>query len=61
MVGGAVATIFSLLALAWVREWVGGILGIFGAEKGSPVVANCIIVVAVLLIYVLDFAINVSK
>lgn len=61
MVGGALATVCSLLALAWVREWVGGILRLFGAEKNSPIVANSILVVAVLLVYVLDFAINVSK
>lgn len=61
MVGGALATVVSLLALAWAREWVGGFFMLFGADKTSPLVTNSILVVAVLLIYVLDFAINVSK
>ena len=61
MIGGALATAISLLALAWVREWLGGFLGVFGADKSSPLVTNSVLVVAVLLIYVLDFSINVSK
>ncbi|KAI9746322.1 MAG: hypothetical protein M1818_000034 [Claussenomyces sp. TS43310] len=58
MIAGASATIFSLLALAWVREIVGGFLGLFGADPASHGVKTCIIIVAVFLVYILDFAIN---
>ncbi|KAK1964710.1 general alpha-glucoside permease [Colletotrichum eremochloae] len=58
MLGGAVATIISLMFLAWTREIVTGILGLFGADTESRAVKNTIICVAVVGIYVLDFAIN---
>ncbi|OLN88093.1 General alpha-glucoside permease 1 [Colletotrichum chlorophyti] len=58
MLGGAVATVISLMFLAWTREIVGGIMGLFGADPESPAVKNSIICVAVVGIYVLDFAIN---
>jgi solute carrier family 45 protein 1/2/4 len=58
MVAGAAATIAALLCLAWVREIVGGILGIFGADRESNRVKVTIIVVAVIFVYILDFAIN---
>lgn len=58
MLGGAIATIISLMFLAWTREIVGGFLGLFGADPESQGVKNSIIVVAVVGIYVLDFAIN---
>lgn len=65
MVGGAVATAVSLIVLAWAREIVEGIaLVIFGSdavETGDASgggVRNTMIVVAVVMIYVLDFAIN---
>ncbi|TVY39524.1 General alpha-glucoside permease [Lachnellula subtilissima] len=58
MAVGAAATIISLLALAWVREIVGGILGLFGADRESNGVRTTIIIVAVLFVYLLDFAIN---
>lgn len=58
MAVGAAATIISLLALAWVREIVGGFLGLFGADSESRGVKTSIIVVAVLFVYLLDFAIN---
>ncbi|KAG9234451.1 hypothetical protein BJ875DRAFT_423925 [Amylocarpus encephaloides] len=58
MVVGALATILSLLALAWVRETIGGILGLFGADRESQGVKVTIIVVAVMWVYILDFAIN---
>jgi len=61
MIAGGLATIISLLALAWTRELVRGIMGIFGAEPESRAVTNSIIVVAVLFVYVLDFAINTGK
>ncbi|KAK4157093.1 major facilitator superfamily domain-containing protein [Chaetomidium leptoderma] len=58
MVGGAVATIISLMLLAWTKETVGGFLGLFGAAPDSNFVKYSIIVIAVLWVYVLDFAIN---
>jgi solute carrier family 45 protein 1/2/4 len=58
MIGGTAATILSLLALAWVREMVGGFLGLFGAPRESEGVKTSIIVTAVVFVYVLDFAIN---
>ena len=61
IVGGAIATILSLMILAWAKEIVAGFLGIFGADRESDFVKNSIITFAVLFIYVLDFAINVSK
>lgn len=60
-IGGGLATIISLMILAWTREIVGGILGIFGVEKDSRTMSVTVMVFAVFLIYVLDFAINVSK
>lgn len=60
ILGGASATIVSLLALAWTKEVVGGFLGLFGAQKDDPGVKVTIIVVAVLFVYILDFAINTS-
>jgi solute carrier family 45, member 1/2/4 len=61
MIVGGLATIISLLALAWTREMVWGVTGIFGADPESPRVRNTIIVVAVLFVYILDFSINTGK
>jgi solute carrier family 45 protein 1/2/4 len=61
IVGGAAATILSLMVLSWAKEIMGGFLGIFGADPESEGVRTCIMLFAVLFIYVLDFAINVSK
>ncbi|KAI9669799.1 MAG: hypothetical protein M1829_005054 [Trizodia sp. TS-e1964] len=58
MAGGALATIISLMALAWTREIVAGFLGIFGVPAESQGVKLTIMMVAVLFIYVLDFSIN---
>ncbi|KAE8446687.1 hypothetical protein EG329_011731 [Mollisiaceae sp. DMI_Dod_QoI] len=58
MIAGSIATILSLLCLAWVREVVGGILGLFGADRESEGVKVAIIVVAVFWVYILDFSIN---
>ncbi|OJD09633.1 hypothetical protein AJ78_09003 [Emergomyces pasteurianus Ep9510] len=58
MIGGGIATIISLLALAWTREIVGGFLGIFGVTFRSTGVKVTSIVVATILMYCLDFAIN---
>ena len=61
MAAGSTATIISLLALAWVREIVGGFLGLFGVELESEEVKVSIIVVAVLFVYILDFSINTGR
>lgn len=61
MVFGSLATILSLLALAWIREIVGGGLELLGADKESNGVKNTIIVAAILFIYILDFSINTGK
>ncbi|KAK4236816.1 major facilitator superfamily domain-containing protein [Achaetomium macrosporum] len=58
MLGGTVATIASLMFLAWTKEIVGGFLGLFGADPNSTFVRYSVIVTAVLWVYVLDFAIN---
>ncbi|KAB5570194.1 major facilitator superfamily domain-containing protein [Coniochaeta sp. 2T2.1] len=58
MLVGAAATICSLLMLAWTKETVGGFLGLFGADRESYGVKVTIIVVAVIWVYILDFAIN---
>jgi solute carrier family 45 protein 1/2/4 len=61
MVVGGITTVLCLLALAWVREIVGGGLGLFGADRQSEGVQITIIVVATILMYGLDFAINTGK
>ncbi|KAI1393767.1 major facilitator superfamily domain-containing protein [Hypoxylon trugodes] len=58
MLGGAAATALSYMFLAWIREIVGGILGLFGADPASHGVKVTIIVIAVIWIYVLDVAVN---
>jgi solute carrier family 45 protein 1/2/4 len=59
--GGAVATVVSLLALAWARQIVGGFLGLFGADPALQLVRVSIMGFAVLCIYIVDFSINVRK
>ena len=61
MIGGGLATVVALLALAWAREMVGGFLGLFGVASDSRGVKVTAIVVAILFMYVLDFAINTGK
>lgn len=58
MAGGTVATIISLLALAWTREIVGGVVKTFGGDPGSNGGKTTAIVFAVIWVYVLDFSIN---
>ncbi|KAI0180125.1 MFS general substrate transporter [Hypoxylon sp. FL1284] len=58
MLGGAAATALSLMFLSWIREIIGGILSLFGADPESHGVKVTIIVVAVIWIYVLDVAVN---
>ncbi len=61
MVGGTIATIFSLMSLAWTKETVGGFLVLLGADPESQFVKYSILVTAVIWIYVLDFAINTGR
>lgn len=49
------------MVLAWAREIVTGFFSLFGADSQSDLVKNGVIIFAVLFVYVLDFAINVSK
>ena len=58
MVGGAIATIASLMFLSWTKEIVSGFLGLFGVDPESHGMKLSIIVVAVLFVYILDFSIN---
>lgn len=61
MLAGAAATIISLVALAWAREIVSGVLGIFGADAASHSVKITAITFAIIFVYILDFAINTGK
>ena len=61
MIAGAAATIVSLVALAWAREIVSGILSVFGADPGSNMVRVTAIIFATLFVYILDFSINTGK
>lgn len=58
MLGGALATIISLMILAWSKNIVGGFLHLFGADPASQGVKITTIVFAVLWVYILDFSIN---
>lgn len=58
MIGGGMATIFCLLILAWVREIIAGVLGIFGADAQSNGVKITTLVFATIMMFCLDFAIN---
>ncbi|PWY67535.1 MFS general substrate transporter [Aspergillus heteromorphus CBS 117.55] len=55
--GGALLVV-CLLALAWVREIVGGIVGLFGIDAQSAGAKTTVLVAATLLMYCQDFAIN---
>lgn len=62
MVFGALATIVSLMALAWARELIYGLMhGIFRIDAKSEAIITVTIIFAVLMIYVLDFSINVIQ
>ncbi|KAJ5759998.1 hypothetical protein N7520_007154 [Penicillium odoratum] len=58
MVFGGVATILSLLLLAWVKDLVGGLLSVFGVDPASNGTKITIMIVATLMMFCLDFAIN---
>ena len=61
MLGGAAATIVSLMFLAWAKETVAGIMGIFGADPASKSVVTTTMVLAIIGVYVLDIAINTAQ
>jgi solute carrier family 45 protein 1/2/4 len=61
MIGGAAATILSLMALAWTRELIGGFLELCGVARDSEATRISTITFAVLMIYILDFSINVIQ
>ena len=58
MVTGAVATAISFLALAWAKEIIHPLLGLFGANPDSRGVEVSTMIWATLFVYVLDFSIN---
>lgn len=58
VIGGAIATVLAYMFLAWIREIIGGIFGLFGADPQGDVVKTAVMVVAVVWIYVLDVAVN---
>lgn len=61
MVVGGIATVISLLALAWVREMTGGFLGLFGVDPASSATRTVVIVLATILMYCLDFSVNTGR
>ncbi|KAI7493918.1 hypothetical protein KC357_g917 [Hortaea werneckii] len=58
MVAGAIATVLSLMGLAWARELIGSIGALFGIPPESESTQLACVVFAILMIYVLDFSIN---
>lgn len=61
MVVGSAATVVSLLALAWVKEIVGGFLSIFGVDPASNGTRIVVIIMATIIMYSLDFAVNTGS
>ena len=61
IIGGAAATILSMMLLAWAKEIVDGTLTLFGIDPKLEPSQMSVIVFAVAFVYILDFAINVSK
>lgn len=61
MLGGAAATMASLMILAWSKDIVTGLLSLFGADPASQGVKVTVIVFAVIWIYILDFSINTGE
>lgn len=55
------STVISLFALAWAREIIGTILPLFGFQYSDPSVGTTSIVFAVVMVYVLDFSINMIQ
>ena len=61
IIGGAIATIASLMLLGWAREIIALFGKLFGADGENEWVVTITMIFAVLLVYVLDFAINVIQ
>ena len=61
MIGGGIATVLSLLALAWARDIVGAISAIGGGDGHSKGVRIGAIIFATVFMYIFDFAINTGK
>lgn len=61
MVVGSAATVVSLLALAWVKDIVGGFLSIFGVDPASNGTKIVVIIMATIIMYCLDFAVNTGS
>ena len=58
MIAGGAATILTLLLLAWVKDIVGGFLSVFGVDPLSGGTKVTVMVVATLVMFCLDFAVN---
>ncbi|GKZ23364.1 hypothetical protein AbraIFM66951_009262 [Aspergillus brasiliensis] len=58
MVFGGMLLAICLMALAWVREIVGSLFGLFGLDAQAAETKTAVIVAATLLMYCQDFAIN---
>lgn len=61
MVVGGAATVMSLLLLAWVQDIIGGFLSIFGVDPFSNGTKTLIMIVATMVMFSLDFAINTGS
>lgn len=61
MIGGALSTCVSLLLLAWTREIVSTVTWLFGASAESDVTIVSQQIFAIIIVYILDFAINVIQ
>ena len=61
MIVGGLASVVTLLALAWAKELIGGFLGIFGVDPASSGAKVAIIVLATILMYCVDVSINTGK
>lgn len=61
IVGGAAATLTSLLLLAWCREIMTAFMSIFGKAPDSSATRFATQLWAVMFVYILDFAVNISS
>lgn len=60
IVVGAACTMISLLLLSWTATIVEGVLSLFGLSSGSHATRVTSQVFAIILVYVLDFAVNIG-
>jgi solute carrier family 45, member 1/2/4 len=61
MIGGGLATVVCLLALAWVREVAAVFLSVLGVAASDEDTKITVIVLATFWMYALDFSINTGK